>query len=132
MSDSFRVSVRCDGESRVLPLDELLAENEGAPAFCEKVRALQPGEAFTFGAGATVRRFTEGQRRRTKVRVLLNFKGKATWATLTIDRKSGLMSVRLFRRRKAYELRTVDVAEIIIDRVARADAGLRRTKARRH
>lgn len=131
MSDAFRVSVRADGESRTMLLAELLAENEGAPAFCERVRKLEPGEVFTFGPDITVRRFSEGERRRTRHKVLINFHGKPTWATVTIDKVSGLVAVRPRRRRKEYVLRLSDVAELVIDRVARADAGVGKLNGRR-
>lgn len=130
MNDSFRVSVRADGESRTMLLAELLAENEGAPTFCDRVRKLEPGETLRVGE-LTVRRFGEGQRRRSSFRVLINQKNKPTWATLTIDRVSGLVTVRLFRRRTTYVSRLADVAELLVDRGARANAGVGRLNGSR-
>jgi hypothetical protein len=59
--------------------------------------------------------------RRAKFAVDWNFDGSRA-ATLVINMGAGTIAVRPFRRRRSYELPLADVALMIAQRVARADA----------
>ena len=50
----------------------------------------------------------------------------ATVGTVTIDRARGLFTVRPLRRRRTYELRLADVADMVVARVIRAEIKERR------
>lgn len=52
-------------------------------------------------------------------------------ATVEVDRISGLVRVRPYRRRRTYELHLGDVAEMIAWRVAKAEAAEKRRERRR-
>lgn len=53
-------------------------------------------------------------------------------ATVRIDRISGLVTVRPYRRRRVYQLHLGDVAEMVVWRVTRAElAEAKRAKGRR-
>ena len=62
------------------------------------------------------------RKRGAKFEVSGKFNGKQT-ATVTIDRESGLFTVRPRRFRKTYTMRLSDVAETVMWRVLKAEAG---------
>jgi hypothetical protein len=70
--------------------------------------------------------------RRARFRVYGRLDG-ASQATVEIDRASEILTVRPFRRRKVYTLPLSTVAEMVIWRIARAEAAEKRAakKARR-
>jgi hypothetical protein len=64
---------------------------------------------------------------KAKFRVKGNFDG-ADEATVEIDRGTNVFTVRPLRRRQTYALPLKDVAEIVVFRVAQADAAAKRGK----
>lgn len=68
--------------------------------------------------------------RRARFRIVGRLDG-ATQGTVEIDRAAGLFTVRPFRRRKTATLPLVTVAEMVLWRIARADAAEKRAARKR-
>lgn len=127
---NFRVAVRCHGEDKeqVTTLAVFLAENEGAPAVCDVVANLEPGQEVDTGA-MKVRRFPQNEVRFSHFKVPVRFDGAGS-ATITIDRKRLVMLIRPSRRRSVCEVDLSDLAQRYLEKQAKLNI-LAKKKARK-
>lgn len=127
---NFRLGVRFAGEEKetITTLTAFLADNEGAPVICDVVAALEPGQETDTGA-LKVRRFPQNEVRFSHFKVPVKFDG-ATSATVTIDRKRLIMSIRPCRRRRVVEFALPELVEQLLWKQIRLDLAAKK-KARK-
>lgn len=127
---NFRLATRFHGEEKELitTLSQFLLDNEGAPAICDVVKALEPGQEIDAGA-LHIRRFPQNEVRFSHFKVPVRFDG-ATSATVTIDRKRLIMSIRPARRRQVREFDLATLVEKLLWQSLKLDLAAKK-KARK-
>lgn len=128
---NFRLRISSDGDAdKIQSLKDFLAENEGIPAICAQVEALEPGQHIDVMSGLVrIKRFNKSQARYARFKVPIKFDG-AQAATITIDRHRLTLSIRPLRRRTSIELPLQQLAEQYLVKAAKI-AAIERIKARR-
>ena len=130
------VEIECDGVVERTSLAAFARDNEGSAEVVERVLSLRPGESATFGGGAAplivVRRRALPKPARSsvvRIRVPWSF-DRSSVVVVEIDRSSGIVVVRPYRRRARYHANLGDLAALVADRATKA-AILAKRKARK-
>lgn len=128
---NFRIAIKLEDEEKeeVHTLERFLADNEGSPVRCMEVAKLEVGQEITFSGGTRVRRLPPIEVRYARFRVPVDFDGAGT-ATITIDRKRLMMTIRPARRRSVCEVDLSGFAQQMLEKQAKLNV-LARRQARR-
>ncbi len=130
---NFRIGIKYRGEEteELTTLRDFLANNEGSSNTCALVKVLEPGQQITLMAGELlVRRFPQAEVRYSHFKVPVKFDGTDS-ATVTIDRKRLIMSIRPLRRRRVVEFGLTELVEQLLWKQIKLDLAAKKKERRK-